>query len=413
LPATYITGTDRRRGLIIETATISNFVEDVRDEVLGWRRHLHQNPELSFQEEKTSKFVYETLKSFGGLELSRPTPTSVVARLVGGKPGRTIAIRADMDALPIMEENDFEFVSKNPGIMHACGHDGHTAMLIGTAKILCEMREEIRGEVRFVFQHAEEVHLGGAEELVEAGVMDGVDAVIGAHLSSYLEVGKIGVGYGPRNAALDTFRIVVKGEGGHAARPHRAVDSIAIGAQLVTNLQHIVSRNTDPLDSVVVSVTRFVGGTTHNVIPGSVEMEGTARTLDEGVQERLPRTMERIIEGIVEAHGASYFLEYQRGPRPVVNDEGVTAVVEETAREVFGEGSVEAMRPSMGADDFSAYQRVVPGCFFLVGARNEEMGITYQHHHPRFAIDEDALGNGVKMYLHATFKLLDKTGSGA
>jgi len=182
LPATYITGTDRRRGLSIETATISNFVEDVRDEVVGWRRHLHQNPELSFQEEETSKFVYETLKSFGGLELSRPTPTSVVARLVGGKPGRTIAIRADLDALPIMEENDFEFVSKNPGIMHACGHDGHTAMLLGTAKILCEMRQEIRGEVRFVFQQAEEDHLGGAEELVEDGEMDGEEAENGEHI---------------------------------------------------------------------------------------------------------------------------------------------------------------------------------------------------------------------------------------
>jgi amidohydrolase len=188
--------------------------------------------------------------------------------------------------------------------------------------------------------------------------------------------------------------------------PHEAADSIAIGAQLVTNLQHIVSRNTDPLDNVVVSVTRFVGGTTHNVIPGSVELEGTVRTLDEEVRERVPETMERIIRGVTKAHGASYSLEYQRGYRPVVNDEKVTRVVEETAREVFGKTALEMMRPIMGGEDFSAYQQVTPGTFLFVGAGNEEKGITAPHHHPRFTVDEDALGKGVKMFVHTTFKLL-------
>jgi amidohydrolase len=318
-----------------------------------------------------------------------------------------------MDALPIVEENDFEFVSRTPGVMHACGHDGHTGMLLGTAQILLGMREEIRGEVRFVFQHAEEVNFGGAEELVEAGVMEGVDAVIGIHLASQLEVGKIGIGYGPRNTAPDTFEIVVKGEGGHAAWPNRVVDPIAVAAQIVTNLQHVVSRNADPLESAVVSVTKFVGGTAHNVIPGSVEMEGTVRTLNEEVREQIPKTMERIVKGIAEAHGASYSFGYRRGPWPVVNDERVTAVVEETAREVFGEAAVEMIPPTMGGEDFSAYQRVCPGSFFSVGAGNEAKGIVYPHHHPRFAIDEDALENGVKMFIHTTFRLLDaKTGGG-
>lgn len=274
---------------IIETVTISNLVEDVRDEVIGWRRHLHRNPELSFQEEETSRFVYETLESFDNLELSKPTPTSVLARLVGGKLGRTIALRADMDALPITEETDFEFVSKNEGVMRACGHDGHTAMLLGTAKILPGLKEEIKGEVRFLFQHAEELHPGRAEEMVEAGVMEGMDAIITIYLWSQLEIGKIGVVYGPMLAAPDDFKIVVEGKGGHATMPHQTVDSVAIGAQVVTNLQHVVSRNTDPLDNVVVSVTKFVGGTTHNVVPARSRWRGRSVLWTRGFESGCPR----------------------------------------------------------------------------------------------------------------------------
>ena len=400
-------GSGWRREQSIETAAIGNLVADVKDEVIRWRRHLHQNPELSFEEEETSRFVYETLESFGNLELSTPTPTSVVARLVGEKPGRTVALRADMDALPITEENDFEFVSKNPGVMHACGHDGHTAMLLGAAKVFSGMKAKVRGEVRFLFQHAEELYPGGAEEMVEAGVMEGVDVIAGIHLWSGLPVGKIGIVYGPMLAAPDTFKIVINGRGGHAAMPHQTVDSIAVGAQVVTNLQHVVSRNTDPLDNVVLSVTKFVGGTMHNVIPGSVEMIGTVRTLDEEVREKVPEAMERVIEGVTAAHDASYEFEYQRGYRPVVNDEEVTRVMEETVREVFGEESLEMMRPVMGGEDFSAYQRVTPGTFVFVGAGNEEKDITAPHHHPRFTVDEDALEDGVKMHVNAAFGLLE------
>jgi len=405
-----------RRGLVqegdktISTATFDDLIEDVRAEVVGWRRHLHRNPEVSYHEEETSRFVYETLESFGGLELSRPTKTSVMARLVGVPGGRTLAIRADMDALPIGEENDFEFASQNPGAMHACGHDGHTAMLLGTAKVLSEMKDRIRGEVRFLFQHAEELSPGGAEEMVEAGVMDGVDVVIGAHLWSQLPVGKIGVTYGPMMAAPDIFEVTIEGKGGHAAMPHQVVDSIAVGAQVVTNLQHVVSRETDPIDDVVVSVSKFSGGTTHNVIPGTVEMVGTIRTLDPGVRERVPELMERVIKGVTQAHGASYEFRYKPGYRPVINDEEVTRVIEETVRDVFGEDTLEIMRPNMGGEDFSAYQQRAPGTFFYVGAGNEEKGIIHPHHHPRFTIDEDALGYGMKMFVNATFRLLDGTG---
>ena len=316
-------------------------------------------------------------------------------------------MRADMDALPIEEENDFEFASRKPGVMHACGHDGHTAMLLGAAKVLLGMRERVRGEIRFLFQHAEEQPPGGAVQMVEAGVMEGVNAVIGIHLSSYLPIGKIGLGYGPMGAAADTFELSIRGKGGHAARPNRVVDTIAIAAQVVTNLQHVVSRTADPLDNVVVSVTRIAGGTTHNVIPETVEMEGTVRALQEEAREKVAGTMERVIKGITEAHGASYSFEYRRGYRPVVNAEGVTRVVEATARKVFGEASIEHLPPAMGSEDFSAFQRVTSGSFFSVGARNEGKGIIYPHHHPRFTIDEDALPIGVKMFVCAAFELLD------
>ncbi|MGH3086682.1 MAG: M20 family metallopeptidase [Rubrobacteraceae bacterium] len=387
-------------------------VEKVKDEVVGWRRHLHENPEISFEEKETSKFIYETLESFGGLELSRPTGTSVVARLIGENPGRTIALRADIDALPIHEENDFEFVSKKPGVMHACGHDAHTAMLLGVAKILSGMRESIAGEVRLIFQHAEELGPGGAEELVEKGVMDGVDAVVGIHLWASLPTGVIGLAYGPMMGSPDTFNLTIKGSGGHAAMAHKTVDSIAVGAQVVTNLQHVVSRNIDPMDNAVLSVTRFTGGATHNVIPGSVEMEGTVRTLDPEVRKQMPELMERVIKGVTDAHGATYDLDYDFGYRPVINDEDVTRVVEVAARGAFGNEAVELQRPTMGAEDFSAYQTKVPGTFIWVGAGNEEKGIVHPHHHPRFTVDEAALPIGMRMHLEAAMRLLDGGSAG-
>jgi amidohydrolase len=385
---------------------LDTLVADTREQVVAWRRHLHQNPEISFHERETARFIRETLETFDGLEISRPTENSVVARLVGDKPGKTIAIRADIDALPVTEENDFEFASANPGAMHACGHDGHTAMLLGAAKILSGRRAEIGGEVRFVFQHAEELSPGGAEELVERGVMDGVDAVVGIHLWSQMPVGKVGVTHGPMMAAPDIFRVTVMGRGGHAAFPHQVVDSIAVGAQVVTNLQHVVSREIDPIDSVVLSVARFEGGTTHNVIPGAVEMEGTVRTLDPEVREGMPEIMERVIKGITEAHGADYEFSYEPGYRPVINDEDLTREIEETAREVVGKENVEVMAPNMGGEDFSAYGQRAPSAFYLIGAGNEERGITAPHHHPRFDIDENALGIGVKMHLATALRLL-------
>ncbi|MDM5340734.1 M20 family metallopeptidase [Fictibacillus enclensis] len=381
---------------------------ELKDQVIEWRRHLHRNPELSFHEEQTSQFIYETLESFGNLELSRPTKNSVMAKLTGSEKGRVLAIRADIDALPITEENDVDFISQNSGVMHACGHDGHTSMLLGAAKILSQKKDQMKGEIRFIFQHAEEVFPGGAEEMVQAGVMDGVDAVIGTHLWSPLEVGKIGIVYGPMMAAPDTFFLTVTGKGGHAALPHQTIDSIAVASQVVTNLQHIVSRNIDPLGQLVISVTKFTGGTTHNVIPGSVELCGTVRSFDPEIRDQAPLLMERVIKGITEAHGAAYEFKYEKGYRAVINEDNVTRLLQETAEELYGGESVEQMKPTMVGEDFSAFLQQTDGCFFFTGARNEEKGITYPHHHACFTIDEDALERGVAMFVRTAEKMLGK-----
>ncbi|KXH86743.1 N-acyl-L-amino acid amidohydrolase [Sporosarcina sp. HYO08] len=388
-------------------ADYSHLIEKVKDEVIAWRRYFHKYPELSFQEEKTSQFIFETLESFGNLILSRPTKTSVMARLIGPHPGKVLAIRADIDALPIQEENSLSYSSENPGVMHACGHDGHAAMLLGTAKVLSSLQHQIKGEIRFLFQHGEELAPGGAQEMVRAGVMDGVDLVIGTHLWSPLETGKIGVSSGPLMASPDTFSITVTGLGGHAGLPHQTVDAIAIGAQVVSNLQHIVSRNVDPLDSVVLSITKFLGGTAMNIIPNSVEIAGTVRHFNTELRANIREWMERIVKGITEAHGASYQFTYWDGVDPVVNDEKVARVIEETVRELWGEHAVAQAKPNMGAEDFSAFLKEAPGAFFFTGSGNRELGTDFPHHHPRFNIDESALSNGVSMFVHAAFKLLD------
>lgn len=374
---------------------------ELRDQVVQWRRHLHQHPELSFNEEETAQFVHDTLSSFGGLEITRPTATSVLARLVTGRPGPVLAMRADMDALPITEETELPFASANRGVMHACGHDGHTATLLGAAKQLLAMRDRLVGEIRFIFQHAEEVYPGGAEEMVQRGVMEGVTRVIGAHLWASLETGKVSVLEGAAMAAPDTFWITVRGRGGHGAIPQQTVDPIAVAAQVVSNLQHVVSRGVDPLESAVLSITQFHAGTTHNVIPEVAELNGTVRSFDAELRTRIPQLMERIIRGVTEAHGASYEFTYERGYRPVINDVTVTRELADVVEAACGPDVLVPMRPTMGGEDFSAFLQKAPGSFFFIGAGNAERGIVHPHHHPRFDIDERALETGVKIFVEA------------
>jgi len=384
-------------------------VDTIRDTVIAWRRHLHQHPELSFQETRTSRFVAERLAELGAFDVTRPTPTSVLARLAGRRPGPVLAIRADIDALPIEEKNTHAFVSRSPGVMHACGHDGHTAMVLGAAAVLAARRDEIAGEVRFIFQHAEELLPGGAQELVRAGVLDGVDLVIGAHLWLGMPFGQVGVKAGALMAAPDIFRITILGAGGHAGMPHRTVDPIVVAAQVITNLQHVVARNVDPLEPAVVSVTRIVAGTTHNVIPGSVELEGTIRTFDASLRNDIPAWMERIVAGVTAAHSARYEMAVERGYDALVNEERATGLLRRAVARALGPEVLVDAVPIMGGEDFSAYLRTTPGSFFFIGARNEAAGIVHPHHHERFDLDERALDYGTRVFVAAALEHLATT----
>jgi amidohydrolase len=371
------------------------------DQVVEWRRHLHRHPELSFEESETADFVASILSSLD-LHVTRPADNAVIGHLRGHEPGPTIALRADIDALPISEESGVDFASSRPGVMHACGHDGHTAMLLAAAQELSSSGVG-RGEVRFVFQHAEELAPGGARDLVAAGVMDGVDFVYGCHLWTPLECGRVAVVPGPFMAAADFFRLAVTGQGGHGGLPHAATDTVAIAAEVVTNLQHIVARRVDPLAAAVVSVGSFHAGEAPNVIPGRAELSGTTRSFDPDVRTRLRELIEDVARGVCAAHGAEYELDYTFGYDPVVNDERATALVRAAAGD-----DVVALDPIMGGDDFSAYLGHAPGCYAFIGAGSEESGAVYPHHHPRFRIDERALAVGVRLHVDVARRALEE-----
>ena len=384
-------------------------VKDVGGRVIEWRRHLHANPELSFQEFKTAAFIVETLEGFGGIEISRPSGTSVVGRLRGGRPGPTIAIRADFDALPVTEQTGLPFASQNPGVMHACGHDGHTAILLGTAAVLSKLRGEIAGEIRFLFENGEETPPGGAVGMIAGGAMAGVDRVIGLHLWSPYETGIVQVN--PRHvmAACDIFRIEVQGRGGHIGTPHTAVDPIAIGAQIVTNLQHLVAREVDPLQAAVVGVTEFHAGRSVGVIPATATISGGTNTFDPDVRDLIERRIGEIAAGICAAHGATCVCEYTRIYDAVVNDPETAETVRAVASGLFEPAKVSELPPIMPGEDFSAFGQQAPSCFVLLGAGNAARGITAPHHDAAFDIDEDALAMGVRLFTHSAFALLERT----
>ncbi|MFB1100611.1 M20 family metallopeptidase [Terribacillus sp. JSM ZJ617] len=370
-----------------------------KQHLLNWRRHLHANPELSFQEERTSQFVYDTLAGFGNLELSRPTKTSVMAKLKGAKPGKVIGFRADMDALPIQEETNLPFASKVDGVMHACGHDAHTSILLTAAEILSAKQEEMSGEIRFFFQHAEELFPGGAKEMVEAGVTEGLDMVFGLHVASQLPRGKVGVIYGPATSNSDQFHLTVKGKGGHSSQPDKTVDPIVISAQIITNLQSVVSRMTSPKEELVVSLTTLQAGDAVNVIPNEVHMGASLRSLKQDVRKNAITAIERMVKGITEANGAAYELEVTYGYDSVINEEEATAIAERALKRKLGEGAVLHGSAIMGGEDFAAFANAVPGCFVFVGAKEEANPTPAPHHHPQFRIEEEAMQDGVQYFL--------------
>lgn len=352
------------------------------------RRHLHMNPELSFKEEKTAQYIVDFYAELGIEVQSGVGGNGVVARVKGGKPGKTVALRADFDALPIQDEKEVSYQSTVPGVMHACGHDGHTATLLQLAKAIHEMQEDLSGEYVFIHQHAEEYAPGGAKPMIEAGCLDGVDAIFGTHLWSLNDFGTIEYRVGPVMAAADRFDIIVQGAGGHGAAPHQTKDAIAIGAQLVTNLQQIVSRRVNPTESAVLSVGSFVADNAFNVIADSAKLGGTVRTFSPEIRTLMEREIKRIVDGTALASDCSIQLIYERGYPAVVNHETETVFLQELAKDVPGVEAVVESKPHMGGEDFAYYLEKVPGTFFFTGAKPTE---PYPHHHPKFDFDENAM----------------------
>ncbi|MCR8643988.1 amidohydrolase [Paenibacillus sp. N1-5-1-14] len=377
------------------------------EEVIAWRRHMHQHPELSFEEVETANYIYNVLSTFPNLELSRPTTNSVIATLKGSAPGKTIALRGDIDALPIMEESDVKFPSLNPGVMHACGHDTHAAMLLGAAKVLSGMKEQLKGTIKFIFQPAEEVPPGGAKAIVEAGVLDDVEYVFGIHIFPKLEVGYIGTNVGAITAGQDIFELKIQGKGSHGSTPELSIDPITIGCEVVSNLNNIVSRHVGALDNAVLSIGQFTAGEVFNVIPDSATIKGTVRTTNPETRKLMKKRIHEVIDHLVHAYNGTYELNYMDGYSAVINNEEVIEIVRGAAKTIVGDK--QFVNPKMmGSEDFSAYSDVCKGAFYVLGGGTEEEGCGYMNHHPKFKINEDALAIGVQMHTQIALDVLGK-----
>ncbi len=398
------------KNLIIESS------EKVFKDVVNWRRHIHMYPELSGQEYKTAKFVANLLREFGVDDVVENFggTTAVVGLIKGKHDTTTVALRADMDALPMQEKRDVPYKSKIDNVMHSCGHDAHTAILLGTAKVLVSLKEHLQGNVKLIFQPCEErMDCDGAKKLVEEGVLENpkVDAIFGIHMFPELPVGKVGTRIGNFMASADIFRVKIKGKGSHASRPHMGVDPVLISAQTISALHHIVSRKVDPLHPAVITIGKINGGFAENIIPDEVEFSGTVRTFDNDLREKIANWMEHTIWGTTLAYGGAYEFNYEVGTPPVINSEKTTKFALSMMRDILGEENViELEHPSMGGEDFGEYLQKVPGTFIRLGIRNEEKGITAPLHSSLFDIDEKVLEVGVKVMSYLAFKWIEEHG---
>ncbi|WP_159009679.1 M20 aminoacylase family protein [Bradyrhizobium sp. S69] len=385
---------------------IINRVADLQPDIQAWRRDIHQHPELLYDVHRTAAFVAERLREFGCDEVATGLGrTGVVGVIKGRKPAgegdlKVIGLRADMDALPIVEATDLPYASKNPGLMHACGHDGHTAMLLGAARYLAETRN-FAGDAVVIFQPAEEGGAGAAA-MIKDGLMDrfGIEQVYGMHNGPGLPVGSFAIRSGPLMAATDAIDIRIEGHGGHAARPHKCIDSILVGAQLITGLQSIVSRTIDPLDSAVLSICEFHAGNARNVIPQTAELRGTVRTLTAEVRGLVEKRVREVVAGVAQMTGAKIDLVYERGYPVTVNHASQTDIATKVAKEIAGDGNVHEMPPMMGAEDFSYMLEARPGAFIFCGNGNSA-GL----HHPAYNFDDEAIVFGTSYWV----KLVENT----
>lgn len=383
--------------------------EKVEKEVIELRRKIHMYPELGFEETKTSEIVYDYLKNLG-IEVKRIAKTGVVGTLKGNG-SKTIAIRADMDALPIQEENDVEYASQIPGRMHACGHDVHTAILLGTAKLLANMRDKLKGNVKFIFQPAEET-TGGALPMIEEGVLENpkVDAIIGLHVDPELQVGQIGITYGKAYASSDMFDIIVKGKSSHGAEPHKSVDAIVIAANIVNILQTVVSRKANPLSPIVLTIGIIEGGYARNIIANKVRMSGIIRMMEEEKRDEIVEMVEKICDNTAKAMGGEVEFKRTIGYPCLVNHKGMTDLIKETAFPLLGEGNVIEVAPTMGVEDFAYFLQKVPGSFYKLGCGNKEKGIDKPIHNNQFNIDEECIKIGLAVHVSTVLKYLNSNG---
>ncbi|NEW05437.1 amidohydrolase [Paenibacillus sp. SYP-B3998] len=374
-------------------------LQQTYEEMVGWRRYLHQNPELSFQELRTAEFVVNHLLDWGIEVRTQVGGNGVVGLLRGANQGPTVALRADMDALPIQDEKNCDYSSLIKGVMHACGHDAHTSTLLGIAKVASQHRDKLNGNLVFLFQHAEETTPGGANAMIQDDALVGVDVVFGVHLWTPFPVGHVYAKAGSMMAAPDEFTIQIQGKGGHGGLPHQAIDSIHVASQLVVNLQSIVSRQVDPVEPCVVSIGSFHAGTSFNVIAETTKLTGTVRTFNSELQQDVKARMERIVDGTCRMFQASYVFDYKMGYPPVVNDVNEAERFFKVGNALFGEESVHESPLIMAGEDFSYYLHHRPGCYMFVGAGNIEAGIIHPHHHPKFDIDERSMLNAARLLL--------------
>lgn len=396
---------------------IKNISKEVFPSLVKLRRELHQYPELAFNEFKTSEKIAKELRKLR-IDVKRPiAKTGLVGILNIGNPakggenkkGKTVALRADMDALPVVEQTNFSYKSKNKGIMHACGHDVHMACLIGAAKILTRLKEELPGKVKFIFQPSEEVSPGGAKPMIEAGVLKNPDVsgIFALHCDPAIPIGQIGVREGPTMAQADSFDITIIGKGGHGARPHDGVDAIVVAAQVIQALQTIVSRKINPLEPVVVSIGKIEGGSARNIICDRVVLKGTARTLNKDIAKKIPGLLKEIVLGITKSAGASFELNSYGGYPILINHPKATDLARSSIAKLFGKEAIfELRRPMMGGEDFAYYLQKIPGSFLRLGIRNPKKDAIYPWHHPEFTVDEDAIKIGSAVLAGIAFEFL-------
>ena len=381
-------------------AELYALIDRAGEDVLRWRRHLHIYPELAFQEHATARYIMEELSALPHCAMSKPSPTSVLVSLKGARPGKTLALRADIDALAIDEQSGVPFSSKNRGAMHACGHDAHTAMLMGAVKVLSALQHKLQGEVRFIFQHAEELPPGGARELVAQGIMDGVDMVFGLHVWPTQPTGTVWFEPGAFCASVDDFDLYIRGRGGHASMPHTAIDPIMVGAHVHAALQTLVARRLDPAQPAVVTVATFEANGGYNVIPETAHLAGTVRSHVREYRTAIPTMINQTVEGICAAFGAEHDIQWRQDGYPVgMNAQEAVDVARTVVEQYLPEcRHLRGLAPMLGGEDFARYADRVPGSFLFLGCGDASIGATKGLHTPQFILDEGVLGIGLTLH---------------